>query len=156
MPRAIVSSESGWTRNVMEAAGQESPLAIIRLSRQTSLMDESVKLFQQEQDRLAKAGGAAALIRRQFVDTLIGLVILTLVSILLMSGLSGFPRNSDHSMKVIYYGPVLLSLGTASAIVLRRSASVPRWLRPTLWELIALAVAAVPAGLIDAARLHGG
>lgn len=112
-------------------------------------MDESVKLFQEEQEQFAKAGGVTPWLRRQFLNALVGLFLFSLVSVVLMAGLGTLPRDSDHSIGVIYRGPILTAVGIGSAIALRRYHSMSPWLRPTLWALIALPLLMVPAMLFD-------
>lgn len=127
------------------------PIADIRIWVQNDSMDKSVELFNAEQRRLAASGG----FKRHLVETLMSLGITMLVSWALVAGLNMFPRNADHSMKVVYYGPVLAVLGLAATYLLQR----PFFRRPpfqlTLWGLIFLAVVLIPAGALDALLRSG-
>lgn len=115
-------------------------------------MDESVRLFQEEQERFAEAGGVTPWLKHHLVHGLLSLVLFSAVIWLTMVALALFPRNPDHSIRLVYSGPVLIGLGAASAMMLRRFKLMPRWVRPTLWALIAVPLIAVPATLSDTVR----
>ena len=119
-------------------------------------MDESVSLFHEEHNRNEQAGGFARRLKRKLRDAIVGLATLTVVFISLLNVLGMLPRNADHSIMVMYYGPLLTVLGVASGLVLRSAMPIPSWIRPSLWLIVALAAIGVPAGIVDAVRLHGG
>lgn len=112
-------------------------------------MDESVRLFQKEQERFTNAGGVAPWLKHHLFQTLLRLALFSAVSMLIMAALGSFPRNPDHSIRLIYSGPVLIGLGAASAVILRRFQLMPRWLRSTLWALIVIPLILVPATLLN-------
>jgi hypothetical protein len=114
-------------------------------------MDESITLFKQEQDRIENAGGVGQLVKRQLLDTLLGLALVTVVGMLIMAALGSFPRNPDHSIRLVYSGPFLISLGTASGFILYRYRSMPRWIKPALWLMVALPLGIVPVTLFEIA-----
>jgi hypothetical protein len=112
-------------------------------------MDESVELFHAEQQRLAEEGGPVRALRRQIRDSALGLGIFVVMMVGLLAFLNWFPRNPDHSMKLVYYGPILTILGFGSLLVLRRPALRQSPFRFTAWGFILMALAAIPAGAID-------
>jgi hypothetical protein len=118
-------------------------------------MDESVRLFREEQKRFAEAGGVTPWLKRHFFDTLLGIALIGLVGVLLMAALGSLPLNPDHSLQFMYSGPILIILGTSSAIILRRYPSLSRWWRPTLWALIAMPLILVPAAMLDMVWRNG-
>ena len=114
-------------------------------------MDESVELFQAEQRRLAADGG----LKQHLIAVLKSLAFLIVVMWLLMAILGVFPRNTDHSMKVVYYGPVLGVLGIIAGYLLSRPSFRKPPFRATLWTLIFLALAMIPVGTIDVFLRNG-
>ena len=113
-------------------------------------MDDSVRLFNEEQGRLAADGGPIAALKRQLISSLINLVAFGAVLASVMAGVGALPRNPDNSMKLIYFGPVLTVLALVAALLLRQHVLDRLRLRPVLWALIAVAAIAVPVGLIGA------
>jgi hypothetical protein len=112
-------------------------------------MDESVELFHAEQERLAEEGGPVRALRKQIAGAALDLGAFALSMSALLAVLDRFPRNSDHSMKLVYYGPILAALGLGSALMLRRRGFRESPFRMTAWGFILLAVAAILAGAID-------
>ena len=113
-------------------------------------MDESVELFKAEQRRFAEEGGFRRAIRRQLQDYVLGLSAYILINITILHFLGQLPRNPDHSMQLGYYGPVLAVLGVGSVLLLRRPSFRRSPFRVVAWGQILLALAAIPAGVIDA------
>lgn len=112
-------------------------------------MDESITLFEEQQDRIANAGGVGPWVKRQLLDTLLGLALVTVVGTLIMAALGSFPRNHDNSIRLVYSGPILISLGAVSGVILYRYRSMPRWIKPTLWVMVALPLGIVPVNLFE-------
>ncbi|MBB5713109.1 hypothetical protein [Sphingomonas xinjiangensis] len=118
-------------------------------------MDESVKLFQEEQERIADAGGLGPWVRQQLSGSLVGFAMSSSVLVTLMGAIGAFPRNADNSIKIIYLGPTFVVLGIISLTALRRFRSMPSWMRPTFWALFALSVVIISITLIDVISLNG-
>jgi hypothetical protein len=118
---------------------------------QNDLMEKSIELFDPEQRQLADDGG----LKRHLVTTVLSLCLFMLVMWGLMAGLSAFPRNADHSMNVIYYGPVLGLLGLAAALMLRRPFLRKPPFRATLWGLIFVSAVMIPVGAFDSLVRNG-
>lgn len=114
-------------------------------------MEKSIELFRSEQRRLADGGG----LKRHLVTTGLSLCLFILVMWGLMAGLSAFPRNADHSMNVIFYGPVLGLFGLAAAFLLRRPFLRKPPFRATLWGLVFVSAVMVPFGVFDALVRNG-
>ncbi|WP_335309375.1 hypothetical protein [Sphingomonas phyllosphaerae] len=74
----------------------------------------------------------------------------------LAEGLNVLPRNPDNSIKLIYFGPVLITLSAIAALSLRTGITKRRPLRLVAWSVIALAVIAIPAGVVDSLGRNGG
>jgi hypothetical protein len=127
------------------------PLADIRVWMQIDLMDKSIELFRAEQRRLADDGG----LKRHLITTVLSLCLFMLVMWGLMAGLSAFPRNADHSMNVIYYGPVLGLFGLVAALLLRRPFLRKPPFRATLWGLVFVSAVIIPVGAFDALLRNG-
>ncbi|MBY0305785.1 MAG: hypothetical protein K2W86_11645 [Sphingomonas sp.] len=119
-------------------------------------MDESAKLFQEEQERFAQAGGIGPWFKQQLWSRLIATVVFISVMVALMGAIGTFPRNSDNSIKMVYVGPAFVVLGLSCLTTLRRLHSVPPWMKPTLWALMALSVVIVPVAVIDLILWNGG
>jgi hypothetical protein len=119
-------------------------------------MDESVRSFNEEQQRLAVVGGPAAALKRQLSTCLANLIAFGAIMSGLLAGLGALPQGPHGAIKLIYYGPVLTALACGAVLLLRRHVLDSIGLRPALWGLVTIAVIAVPAGLIDAAFLNGG
>jgi len=118
---------------------------------QNDLMDKSIELFRAEQRRLAGDGG----LKRHLKTTVLSLCLMMLVMWGLMAGLSAFPRNADHSMNVIYYGPVLGLFGLVAAFLLRRPFLRKPPFRATLWGLVFVSAVIIPIGAFDALLRNG-
>lgn len=112
-------------------------------------MDESVELFAAEQRRLAEQGGPIPALRSHIMTWVLRLGTSAIIMFVLLTVLDRFPRNSDHSMKVVYYGPVLAILGIGSIMLLRRPAFRQSPFAMAAWLLVLMAIAAIPAGMID-------
>jgi len=130
---------------------RKRPLADIRVWMQNDLMDKSIELFRAEQRRLAGDGG----LKRHLKTTVLSLCLMMLVMWGLMAGLSAFPRNADHSMNVIYYGPVLGLFGLVAAFLLRRPFLRKPPFRATLWGLVFVSAVIIPIGAFDALLRNG-
>jgi hypothetical protein len=118
---------------------------------QNDLMDKSIELFRAEQRRLAEDGG----LKRPLITTLSSLCLFNVVIWGLMAGLSAFPRNADHSMNVIYCGPVLGLLGLVAALLLRRPFLRKPPFRATLWGLVFISAVFIPVAAFDALLRNG-
>ena len=115
-------------------------------------MDESVEMFLAEQKRLAEEGGPIRAFRRTVTHYLLSLGILAVFMFALLKVLNVFPRNGDHSMKLIYYGPILALLAVGSGLLLQWSKFRNSPFSASAWGFIVMAMVAVPAGAIDLIR----
>lgn len=118
-------------------------------------MDESLTHFQAEQKRLASGRGPIVVLKRQIKARLIGLGMFAAIIWGLAAGLGTLPRNADNSIKLIYFGPALALLAAIAVLFLRHEPSKRSPFRLTAWSLIALALVAIPAGVIDFATRNG-
>ena len=112
-------------------------------------MDESVDMFRAEQKRLAEQGGPIRAFRRAATHHLLSLGIFAVFMFALLEVLNLFPRNGDHSMKVVYYGPVVALLAIGSALLLRWSTFRNSPFSLSAWGFLVLAIVAIPAGAIE-------
>lgn len=116
-------------------------------------MDESVRLFQEEQERLAQVGGSRGAIEqigRQLLLQSAGfIVLLTVLGLILVR----LPRDPGHLMNVLYYGPVLLAFAALAGMFLRARRFRESAMRPACWTFIFFAALAILAGIVDAIRL---
>lgn len=131
------------------------PLADVGRVSHVNQMDESVKLYQEEQERIAEAGGLGPWFRRHLFSTLMAYVVCccVLTGIMAVAGL--LPRNSDNSIKLTYLGPLFSALGLISLAALWRYRSAPSWIKPTLWTLMAMSVIVVFVALVDVMSRNG-
>ena len=118
-------------------------------------MDESVRSFQEEQERISEAGGVGPWFRRQLSRKFVGLALVFSVMLALMGAMGTLPRNSDNSVQLAYLGPAFAVLGIGSLTALRRFRSMPLYIKPTLWALTAMSVVMVPIALVDTMSRNG-
>ncbi|MBB6505075.1 hypothetical protein F4693_002062 [Sphingomonas endophytica] len=118
-------------------------------------MDDSVKLFNDEQIRLSAVGGSATALKRQILSGLANLIAFSAIIGGLMASLGSLPHNANGSIKLSYYGPVLLAAAFGAAILLRGRVLDRAHLRPVLWGVLVTVVIAVVAGLIDMVMSNG-
>jgi drug/metabolite transporter (DMT)-like permease len=118
-------------------------------------MDDSVELFHAEQERRAHKDEPIREIGRAIVLRALAVAVFFALMWVVMSGLSTFPRNSDNSMRVVFYGPVFGLLALASILFLR----LPRFrkspFRTVAWMLMLLALVAIPVGIYDEVMQFG-
>lgn len=150
----IAKKPTFWFRHGKRPGGSR-PVADVWQTRQTARMDDSVRSFNEERTRLAAVGGPAAALKRQILSRLANLIAFSVIIGALMTGLGFHPRNSNNSIKLIYYSPILIAVGCAAALFLRGRVLDRAHLRPVLWGLVMTAAIAVPAGLIDAVMSNG-
>jgi hypothetical protein len=67
----------------------------------------------------------------------------------LIADLGSLPRNPDNSVKLIYFGPVLVVLSAIAALFLRTDFARRSPLRLVAWGVIAMTVISIPAAAID-------
>lgn len=119
-------------------------------------VDESAKRFQAKQKRLAEVGGPIRSLKRQIANGMIALGAFATAVWVLGEGLSALPRNPDNSIKLIYFGPVLITLSAIATLFIRTDNTKRRPLMIVAWSMIALAVIAIPAGVVDSLARTGG
>jgi hypothetical protein len=119
-------------------------------------MDESVALFLEEQKRLDEAGGPIRHLKRQALTYFSTMALIALTTAGVMGLLGAFPRNPDHSMKLLVLGPGLGCFALVAFLLLRFGKLRAQALRWTCWYHICLALIVVPVGLIDMLARKGG
>lgn len=111
-------------------------------------MDRSVELFLEEQKRVDEAGGAARLLKRMLLSYFLTVALIVLTTFGVMRLLGSFPRNPDHSVKLLVLCPGLAFVGVAAFLILRFGKPRAQAIRWTCWYHMCFALIVVPTGLI--------